>query len=99
MQADVAKQVQSAKRALRGRKLAMFAPAGLGALGAVALFGVTMAPLIITGEALPQAVAALPFLEGGFAPAFGALIAGLIALLLVIYMLAGLAQGVRRLRA
>jgi multidrug efflux pump subunit AcrB len=99
MQADVAKQVQSAKRALRGRKFAMFAPAGLGAVGAVALFGVTMAPLIISGEALPQAVAALPFLAGGFAPAFGVFVAGLIALLLGIYALAGLAQGARRLRA
>ncbi len=99
MQADVAKQVQSAKRALRGRKLAMFAPAGLGALGALGLFAVTVAPLIVTGAALPQAVALLPFLAGGFAPAFGVFVLGLMVLLLAIYVLAGLAQGLRRIRA
>ncbi|WP_333711941.1 efflux RND transporter permease subunit [Yoonia sp.] len=98
MQADFARQIGSAKRALRGRRLAMFAPAGIGALGALGLFGVTVAPLIITGEPLAPLASVLPMLAGGFAPAFAVFVTGLITLLVLIYVLAGLAQGARRLR-
>ena len=99
MQADVSIQIQSARRALRARRLAAVVPAGLGALGALGLFAVTLGPVIFTGSPLPLAVAILPVLAGGFIPAFGFFVVGLMALLLIIYLMAGLAQGARRLRA
>ncbi|WP_296429190.1 efflux RND transporter permease subunit [Yoonia sp.] len=99
MQADVYRQVQSAKRALRGRRLAMFAPAGLGALGALVLFGITLAPLLVTGGPLPAVAAALPMLQGGFGAALAVFIAGLMVLLLAIYLVAALSQGLRRARS
>ena len=99
MQADVARQVQAAKRALRGRRAAMFLPAGLGFLGAAGLFAATIAPLILTGSAWPAVAALLPMLNGGFGPAMAVFMVGLAALLLVIYVLALLGQGTRRLKA
>ncbi|SFR97949.1 efflux RND transporter permease subunit [Yoonia litorea] len=98
MQADVAKQVQSAKRALRGRNWKMFAPAGLGVLGALALFGAGLAPIILTGSPLPQVAAVFPFVGAGFAPAFGLFVIGLIAWLFAIYLVTALLTGMRRLR-
>ena len=98
MQADVYRQVQSAKRALRGRRAAMFIPAGLGAFGALGLFAVTIAPLLITGGPLPAAVAALPMLQGGFGAALGVFIGGLMVLLLAIYAVAAMSQGLRKVR-
>ena len=99
MQADVARQIQSAKRALRGRRAAMFLPAGIGALGALALFATTLGPLIFTGAPLPVVVSVLPMLQGGFGPAFGLFIGGLMVLLLAIYILSALGYGLRRMRS
>jgi len=91
--------VQSAKRALRGRRLAMFVPAGIGALGALTLFGLTVGPIIVTGAPLPAIAAILPLLNGGMGAAFGLFVAGLMGLLLAIYVIALLGQGLRRVRS
>jgi multidrug efflux pump subunit AcrB len=99
MQADVYRQVQSAKRALRGRRLAMFVPAGLGALGALALFALTIGPIVFTGAALPTVAAVLPMLNSGMGAAFGVFVVGLMGLLLGIYIIALLGQGLRRTRS
>ena len=96
MQADVARQVKSAKRALRARRMAMFVPAGLGALGALVLFGVTVAPLLVTGAPLPAAAAVLPMLQGGFGAAFGLFVTGLMVLLFAIYAAALMSYNLRR---
>ena len=96
MQADVARQVKSAKRALRARRMAMFVPAGLGALGALVLFGVTVAPLLVTGAPLPAAAAVLPLLQGGFGAAFGLFVTGLMVLLFAIYAAALMSYNLRR---
>jgi Cu/Ag efflux pump CusA len=99
MQMDAYRQVQSAKRALRGRRAAMFVPAGLGALAALGLFAVTLGPLIVTGAPLPAAVDVLPMLEAGFSAAFGVFVGGLMVVLLAIYIIAALGQGLRRARS
>ncbi|PJI93021.1 multidrug efflux pump subunit AcrB [Yoonia maricola] len=96
MQADVYRQVQAAKRALRGRRLAMFVPAGLGALGALVLFALTVGPVLLTGAPLPAMATALPMLGGGIVPAFGLFMGGLMVLLLAIYVIALVGQGLRR---
>ena len=99
MQLDIHRQVQSAKRALRGRRFAMFVPAGLGAIGAVALFAVTVCPVILTGQAWAPAVTVVPMLSGGFAAAFGIFAAGLMVLLVGVYVMCSLAIGASRMRA
>ncbi|EBA12097.1 efflux RND transporter permease subunit [Roseobacter sp. CCS2] len=99
MQADVYRQVQSAKRALRGRRLAMFVPAGLGALGALMLFAVTVGPVVFTGAPLPAVAAVLPMLNSGMGAAFGLFVIGLMVLLLAIYVIALLGQSLRRARS
>lgn len=91
MQADVAKQVRAAKRALRGRNLAMAAPAGLGAVGAVVMFVVLVVPSL-----LGTAEAALPFLPSGVGPAFGMFLAGTAVWLLAIYVVSLLIFALRR---
>ena len=88
--------MHAAKRALRGRRLAMVFPAGLGALGAVALFAATIAPVLLTGAPRSVAAAYLPALESGFGAALGVFMLGLAALLLVIYVVALMGQGLRR---
>jgi multidrug efflux pump subunit AcrB len=90
MQADVSEQINAAKRALRVGKWGASWPATLGAVLAVALFSVTLGPVILTGAALPQAVAILPILSGGFAAAFGVFAGGLALALLVIYAIAAI---------
>ncbi|WP_400085706.1 efflux RND transporter permease subunit [Yoonia sp. R78084] len=98
MQADVQRQVQSAKRALRGRRAAMFVPAGLGAVLAVGLFALTVAPVLLTGAPLPAMAAMLPLLNGGVGAAMGLYIVGLMALFLTIYVAAVFGQGWRSAR-
>ncbi len=98
MQADFHRQWQAAKRALRSRRLAMFVPAASGALGAAALFALTVGPVLVTGTALPAAVSVLPMLSGGAGPASGAFAGGLMVLLLTIYFVALLSLGLRRTR-
>jgi len=85
MQADVHRQVQSAKRALRGRRWAMFAPAGLGAVVAVALFAVLVAPVLLTGAPWTAVAAIMPALQGGFAVALGLFVVALALALALIY--------------
>ena len=98
MQADVQRQIQSAKRALRGRRAAMFVPAGLGALFAVGLFALTVAPVLLTGAPLPLMAGLVPMLNGGIGAAMGLYIVGLMVLLLVIYVAALVGQGWRGAR-
>ncbi len=96
MQADVSKQVRSARRALRGRRPAMFLPALAGALAAAALFAGTVAPVLWTGQPWAVAAEALPILNGGLATAFGIFVAGLAAILMAVYVLAAIVFGLRR---
>ncbi|MBQ1203723.1 MAG: efflux RND transporter permease subunit, partial [Loktanella sp.] len=98
MQADVARQVQSAKRALRGRRLAMLLPAGLGGCTAILLFGALVLPLLVTGAPWAGLVAVLPFLSGGFAPALGLFVLVLFAALLAIYLVSLAGYASHRLR-
>lgn len=95
IQADVGKQIRAAKRALRVRKFGATWPAMLGACVAVGLFAVTLGPVIVTGAALPQAVAFLPALSGGFGAAFGIFAGGLAVALMGIYMIAGIGLALR----
>ncbi len=96
MQADFTKQIRSARRALRGRKPAMFMPATMGAVAALAMFGVTVLPYVLTGAPWAQAVEILPILSGGLGVAFGIFVAGLAAILLAVYFLSAVAFGFRR---
>jgi hypothetical protein len=99
MQADIARQVQSAKRALQGRRWAMTLPAAAGAVTAALLFAVLVLPLLLTGAPWVPVVAALPFLAGGFAPALGLFLLVLVAVLLAIYAIASVRVAARRMRA
>ncbi|MFQ1699438.1 efflux RND transporter permease subunit [Loktanella agnita] len=96
MQQDVRNQMQSAKRALRGRNLAMIAPAGLGVLAATALAAATVLPVILSGSAWAPAAAVLPMLGGGFGPALAVFMVALMVVLLLIYIGAALATGLGR---
>lgn len=96
MQADVARQVTAARRALRGRRPAMWWPAGIGAVLALSLFAATVAPVLITGAAWPAAIAVLPMLGGGMVPAFGVFVAGLLGGLIAIYAVAVVVLSLRR---
>ena len=99
MQTDVARQVQSARRALRGRRMAMMLPAALGAVATATLFGALVLPLLLTGAPWAPVVAALPFLIGGFAPALGLFTLLLMLVLIVIYVIAMTSFAARRLRS
>jgi multidrug efflux pump subunit AcrB len=99
MQADVARQVQSAKRALRGRRAAMLLPAGAGAVVALALFGALVLPVLLTGAPWVVMAAVLPFLAGGFAPALGLFMLALMLVLVAIYLVAAAGHALRRVRA
>jgi predicted RND superfamily exporter protein len=100
MQADFHRQITAAKRALRGRRMAMFVPAGLGALGAVGLFAALIAPLLITGAVWPPVAAALPILAGaGFGLALGIFVLARLGLLIGISVLGLVGAGMRRAKA
>ncbi len=98
MQADIRRQVQSAKRALRGRSFGMWAPAALGALGALGLFAATVGPILLTGQPWAAAANALPMLNGGVVAATGIFTAALMVWLLAIYVLVGVVIGASRAR-
>ncbi len=95
MQADFARQVTTARRALRSRHRAMWLPVVGGALAAAALFAALVAPVLITGAAWPAAQALLPMLAGGAGVAMAIFVACLAMILLAIYVVAGLAMGWR----
>ncbi len=77
MQDDFGRNVQAARRALRSRNRATFLPVAIAAIAGVALFGFTLAPVILAGE-------------GGVGAAFGRFAAGMAAVLLVIYIVSAL---------
>ncbi|MFT5743882.1 MAG: multidrug efflux pump subunit AcrB, partial [Paracoccaceae bacterium] len=85
MQQDVSKQVRAAGRALRSRELATRLPAGIAAFGALGLFAVLLAPVIITGAPIAALAAVLPMLNGGMAMAFGMFALGLAVWLVLVY--------------
>lgn len=98
MQADFHRQIQAAKRALRGRRLAMVLPAAIACVVALLLFGALILPLIITGAPWGVASAMLPSLAaGGFGVAFGVFIILLVVALAAVYVIAGI--GMRRQHA
>jgi multidrug efflux pump subunit AcrB len=99
MQADVARQVQSAKRALRGRRWAMLLPAAIGAVAAAALFALLVLPLLLHGQPLAAVTAVLPLLAGGFAPALAVFVLVLSGVLLAIYAIASIRFIARRRQA
>lgn len=99
IQADIGKQVRAARRALRKGNLNATWPAGVGALVAAALFAVTIAPVLMTGSALPQIAAVLPFLNGGFGAAFATFAVGLAVVLGIIYAAAAIGLAMRWRRA
>jgi multidrug efflux pump subunit AcrB len=96
MQGDVHKQVRAARRALRGRKAAMFLPAGFGVVGALGLFGALLLPITITGAPLAPLAAALPMLNNGVGPALGLFFVGVMGLLVLIYIISALAIALMR---
>lgn len=100
IQADVSKQMRAARRALRGgNRIAATWPALLGFGVAIGLFAVTIAPVLLTGAALPQATEVLPALNGGIGVAFGVFAAGLAAVLMAIYVMVAIGLGWRWRRA
>ena len=99
IQDDVSKQMLAAKRALRGGRLSATWPAMLGFGVAIGLFAVTIAPVLLTGAALPQASDILPVLNGGIGIAFGVFAAGLAAVLMLIYIVVAIGLGWRWRRA
>ena len=95
MQADFHRQIQAAKRALRGRRLAMLLPAATAGVLALLLFGALILPLIITGAPWSVAAATLPSLAaGGFGAAFGVFVILLVLALTAVYIIASI--GMRR---
>ncbi|WP_322894391.1 MULTISPECIES: efflux RND transporter permease subunit [unclassified Yoonia] len=99
MQADIARQMQAARRALRGRRMAMVLPAALGVLVAAILFGALVLPLVLTGAPWAPMLAALPFLAGGFGPALAVFMLAMLVMMVVIYAVAMAGFALRRARA
>ena len=93
--ADIGKQIRAGKRALRRGRLKATWPAVLGAGAAAALFAGVLAPVLLTGQPLPQVAQVLPMLNGGPSVAFGVFAGALAIILLAIYVLVGLGYAVR----
>ncbi|MFZ3581392.1 efflux RND transporter permease subunit [Loktanella sp. DJP18] len=93
MQADIARQITTARRALRSRRRAMWLPVGLGVVAALALFGGVVLPVLLTGSAWPAAAGVLPATA---VAALGVFAGGLAVILLAIYAVAALTFGLRR---
>ncbi len=98
MQMDFHRHIQAAKRALRAPRWAMFAPAAIGAGGAVALFAAIVAPILLNGSPWSVAAEVLPALNAGLGAAFLWYLACVGALLCLIYAVA-LAAAVFKSRA
>lgn len=96
MQADFSKQIRAARRAMRGRNPAILVPAGAGALGAAGLFAVLLLPLSLTGAPLAPLAEVLPMLDGGINPALAVFFAGVVVLLLLIYVVSAITIAVKR---
>jgi multidrug efflux pump subunit AcrB len=93
MQADFARQITAARRALRTNRRAIWLPAGLAAAAAVALFAALVVPVLLTGAAWPPLQAVAPASAG---IAMSVFVAGLATILLAIYLVAALVLGARR---
>lgn len=96
---DLARQIQTVKRAMRGRSMAMLLPAVFGGAAVIGLFAALIGPVLITGAPWAVLSGALPMLNGGFWPAFGVYLGALAVVLVVIYIVASLAFSVARRRA
>ena len=100
IQADFGKQMRAARRALRWRnRFAAVWPAVIGFGFALALFAVTIAPVLVTGTPLPKAAELVPALNGGIGVAFGVFAAGLAVVLIVLYTIAAIGLNLRWRRA
>ncbi|SEQ44609.1 Multidrug efflux pump subunit AcrB [Loktanella sp. DSM 29012] len=95
MQADFNRQIMAARRALRGRRMAMWLPVGLGALPALGLFAALVAPLLLFGQGWAAVTAFLPAL-GNLGAALGAYLVLLAVALLAVYAVGLIAAGLRR---
>ncbi|MEM8538180.1 MAG: efflux RND transporter permease subunit, partial [Pseudomonadota bacterium] len=94
--ADLGRQVQTARRALRGRTQATALPAFAAALIAAGVFGVTLGPVIFAGAPLPWIAGFLPALAEGTVRAFAVFMVVLFAALIEVYVCSALVFGLRR---
>ncbi|MBU2994164.1 efflux RND transporter permease subunit [Octadecabacter sp. 1_MG-2023] len=84
MQSDVSVQVRSAKRALTNRAGAAVWPTRIAALGALALFGAIVAPVMLTGTPL------LPIFSASIAISIAVFAALTLVFLLIVYLVTAL---------
>ncbi|MBS1301008.1 efflux RND transporter permease subunit [Loktanella sp. SALINAS62] len=96
MQADFARQVTAARRALRGRRRAMWLPAGLGAVAAVALFSGLVLPVLLFGTGWAAVMDVMPILGDSIGAALGAYLVALALVCLLIYVIGLATFGLRR---
>jgi predicted RND superfamily exporter protein len=93
MQGDVAVQVQSARRALRGDAKSMALPMRIAAGGTAALFAAVVAPVLVTGAALPALSGVLPLLNAGPLAAIGVFLGLTMVFLLLVYIVTATVMG------
>lgn len=97
MQGDVAVQVQSARRALRGDAKGMALPMRIAAGGTAALFAAVVAPVLVTGAGLPALSGLLPVTDMGPLAAIGVFL-GLTGVFLLLVYIVTAAVMARRLK-
>lgn len=96
MQADVSRQVRAARRALRGKRWDVLLPAWVGLGGAVALFAVVLAPILLTGNAWAPLAEVFPLLSAGYAAAFAVFAVSVAVFLMLVYLTTAIALARRR---
>ena len=96
MQADVAKQVRAAQRALRASRLAMRAPVLVATLFGAVVFGAVVAPVLVWGSAWAPVLAVAPQLDAGLGAALGIFVGLMAVALLLIYAVSAAIIGLRR---
>ena len=96
MQADVAKQVRAAQRALRASRLAMRAPVLVATLFGAVVFGAVVAPVLVWGSAWAPVLAVAPQLDAGLGAALGIFVGLMAIALLLIYAVSAAIIGLRR---
>ena len=99
MQADIARQMQTVRRAMQGRNKAMLIPALTAGAAVIGLFAAIIAPVLVAGAPLKLLSSALPMLNGGFWPAFGVYLAAVAVVLIAIYVLSSIGFAAARRRA
>jgi multidrug efflux pump subunit AcrB len=101
MQQDVSRQITAAKRALklptRARGLGLVSL--LGGTIATVLFALLVAPILVTGAALPQVVDLVPAADTGIISVLGLFLAAVAVALLTIYILLGVFAAFRKGKA